>query len=178
MNKVLITNLISHEINCEELLNNISPNVLKDEGLEWNEVLHQEHRFSKEIIDSDLVIAIENIDAPHEEYAYFFFKVATSIEGNKAYIFNKVILEENLTDDFIRYCIGMVLQNLVNMDDLTTDRIILKENYPLSKVHINTTKRKVADEILQRFQLAKTGMAADEDISKLLRFGNDSFPEL
>jgi len=153
--------LIPHEINCNELIYCISPNVLKDEKLEWNKEENSEHQFSEDITNSDLVITIENIDEPYEEYAYFFFEIKIAPAGNKIFRLNKAVFDENLTDDFIEYCIAKVLDNLVCMDYSTTDRIFVTKNqpypYPLAQTHISDTKQKVTREIIDRYYSEKTG---------------------
>jgi len=129
----IVKKLISHDINCKELLaGHIWLNVLKEGEFEWNKEENSRHQFSEDIINSNLVITMENVDEPHEVYAYFFFDIKPLKDGNKAYFLNKAIFDEKLTDAFTEYCIDTVFGHIADSDNLATDRICIgrNESYP------------------------------------------------
>lgn len=164
-----IKKLIQHKYDCDEILYHISPNCLKDIDMEWNKKENISHPYAAEILNNDLVLTIADINEPYEVYAYFFFKVNKSELGIKAYQLTKIILDSEMSDDFIKYCISSILKNLLNGDDTIKDRVIIKDNYPLASYCFGETEQKVIKEILDEFHLGKEGMIPNGMFKDLLR---------
>lgn len=167
--EIIIKQLIYHRFDCNELLNHVSPNYIKDENLEWNAEGNKLHPFAEDMNHSDLVISIEDINEPHENYIYFFLKVVRPREGNRAYIINKVVFDKSLSDEFITNCVSYTLDTLINGDYTITDRLIARDNYPLSLQQLENTKQQVACELIEQFHLGKGEAIPDEMIERLLK---------
>ena len=69
----------------------------------WNKDDNINNPYAKEILNNDLVLSIEDLNEPYEVYAYSFFKVHKSELGNKAYQLTKIVLDSEMSDDFIKY---------------------------------------------------------------------------
>ena len=100
-----ITNLIQHNYDYDAISSNITTNCLKQIDMEWNKDDNINNPYAKEILNNDLVLSIEDLNEPYEVYAYSFFKVHKSELGNKAYQLTKIVLDSEMSDDFIKYCI-------------------------------------------------------------------------
>jgi|GEM_PF-3428832 len=164
-----IKDLIQHKYDYDAISSHISPNCLKDIRMEWNKDENINNPYAEEILNNDLVLSIEDLYEPYEVYAYFFFKVQKSESGNKAYQLTKIILDSEMSDDFIKYCISSILKNLLNGDDNIKDRVIVKDNYPLASYCFGETEQQVIKEILDEFHLGKNGMIPNEIFKNLLR---------
>lgn len=164
-----IKNLIQHKYDYDAISSHVSPNCLKDIGMELNKVENINNQYAEEILNNDLVLSIEDLCEPYEVYAYFFFNVQKSESENKAYQLTKIILDSEMSDDFIKYCISSILKNLLNSDNTIKNRVIVKGNYPLTSYSFKETEQKVIKEILDEFHLWKEDMIPNEMLKDLLK---------
>jgi hypothetical protein len=164
-----ITNLIQHNYDYDAISSNISTNCLKQIDI-WNKDDNINNPYAKEILNNDLVLSIEDLNEPYEVYAYSFFKVHKSELGNNAYQLTKIVLDSEMSDDFIKYCISSILKNLLNGDDTIKDRVIVNDNnYPLVSYSFKETEQKVIKEILDEFHFEKNDMTLNERLNDLVR---------
>lgn len=154
--EVIAIKLIQHNYTETELLNNCSPDTLKDLSLEWNDEGHKNHKFATEIKESNIVFSIKHISTK-EEYGYFFFNVIKAPEGNYAFIIKKVVLDINLTESYIKTSVCNVIELLNNGNFLRKDRLISNNNYPLTTYDLENTKIGLSNEILSLFHQKSTG---------------------
>ena len=165
-----ITNLIQHNYDYDAISSNITTNCLKQIDMEWNKDDNINNPYAKEILNNDLVLSIEDLNEPYEVYAYSFFKVHKSELGNKAYQLTKIVLDSEMSDDFIKYCISSILKHLLNGDDTIKDRVIVNDNnYPLVSYSFKETEQKVIKEILDEFHFEKNDMTSNERLNDLVR---------
>jgi hypothetical protein len=165
-----ITNLIQHKYDYDAISSNVSTNCLKQIDMEWNKDDNINNPYAKEILNNDLVLSIEDLNEPYEVYAYSFFKVHKSELGNNAYQLTKIVLDSEMSDDFIKYCISSILKNLLNGDDTIKDRVIVNDNnYPLVSYYFKETEQKVIKEILDEFHFEKNDMTLNERVNYLVR---------
>jgi len=163
--EIVVKELIQQQYDSDEALRNVSPNYLKDEGLEWNKEENSKHLYAEEIAQHDIVGAIENIAPPYERYAYFFIKVKTAKDKTKEFTFDKIIFDVNLNDTFIIYSVSWILNGLNSCCDIT-DSMVAERKYPLSDLHLLDTKQSVVREVLKAFHAAKGKIMQKQDKTK------------
>lgn len=162
--------LILHEYSNEDVRKNCVPNEMKTDVFEWNKETNRLHTFANDIQHSDIVYDIEDINHPEEKYGYFFFNKETSSSNITAYFINKIVLDEALQEDLIRFITKNVLLLLKNDNSLLSNRIIISKdkNYPLSEKSLSETTNAVADEIISMFITERDGFMNNPNTIKWL----------
>lgn len=162
-----VKRLILHEYSDEDVRKNCVPNALKSDTLELNRETNRLHPFANDILCSDIVFDIEDINHPQEQYGYFFFSKMVSPDGVIGYVFDKIVLDESLQEDFIRFVTKNVLLLLIDENNSVTNRIITRKgSYPLSERTLNETSNAVSDEIISWFITERDGFMNNPDTLK------------
>lgn len=155
--ELIVKQLIRHNYSLEDLQNNCSPDTIKDTNLEWNEKEHQNHPYSKDITDNDIVFSVKWCGR-NEEYAYFFFKKEVK-ETVTIYSFEKSVIDTNIPNEYLQSTLNLVIRLLNNGNYLNVDRLLYGGyNYPLVEYQLDDTISKISQNILLRFQAEQTGI--------------------
>ena len=149
--EIIVKQLIFHPYNEEYLINNCSPNALKQEYFEWDEDDNKNHPYADDIENNDIVISIRDIFTL-EDYGFFFFKVEHNNEINLFHI-TKAVLDNNLPKHFFDKAIHDILTTLVNGVYHDGDRLFINNDtsYPFYEPHVEQTKEKVASFIIKLY---------------------------
>ena len=164
--EVIVKKLVFKTISEEDLRKQCSPNALKDTNLEWNREDNKLHSFSEDIENNDIVISISDNQNGKDDYMYFFFtvkgspeKVNEGEEKPRLYYLNKVVIDRDLSEDYIKESVRNVLKVLNNGVSIRLDRLCINNNdrHPFYEAYINSTVNNVSDAIIREFKTQKTG---------------------
>ena len=156
--EIIVNQLVFHKYNEEYLINNCSPNTLKQEYFEWDEDSNKHHPYTDDIENNDIVISIRDISTL-EDYGFFFFKVEHN-NGINLFHITKAILDNNLPEQFIDKAIHDILTTLVNGVYHDGDRLFINKDisYPFYEPHVEQTKEKVASFIIKLYITQRDGI--------------------
>lgn len=166
--EIIVKKLVFKEISEEDLRKRCSPNTLKDTNLEWNREDNKLHNFAEDIENNDIVISIRDDQKGKDDYMYFFFtvkespeKVNEGEEKPRFYYLNKVVIDSDLPENYIKESVQNVLKLLNNGVSIRLDRLYINNNdrYPFYKEHLNRAINIVSEAIIREFKTQKTGMA-------------------
>lgn len=156
--KVDATKLVYHDYSEQYVISKCSPVLLKSLDKIGCEEPTLPSRYVLDFQDALWVYSIIDIHN-HENYGYFFFSIEYASAGNKKYTLTKVILDENLTENVIYKLVEDVITHLNGGNQLITNRLVARGDYPLVDYCLADSVAKVSDEIFAQFLQSKTGMA-------------------
>lgn len=167
--EIIVKKLVFKEISEEDLRKRCSPNTLKDTNLEWNREDNKLHNFAEDIENNDIVISIRDDQNGKDDYMYFFFTVKESPEkvkeGEKKprfYYLNKVVIDSDLSENYIKKSVQNVLKLLNNGEGIRLDRLYINNNdddrLPFFEARLNSTINIVSETIIRGFLKEKTGL--------------------
>ena len=155
--EIIVKKLVFKEIREEDLRKRCSPNALKDTNLEWNREDNKLHNFAEDIENNDIVISIRDDRNGKDDYMYFFFtvkespeKVNEGEEKPRFYYLNKVVIDSDLPENYIKESVQNVLKLLNN-------GVSINDRYPLYKEYLNSTINTVSEAIIRESKTQKTG---------------------
>lgn len=182
--EIIVKKLVFKEISEEYLRKHCSPNALKDTNLEWNREDNKLHNFAEDIENNDIVISIRDDQNRKDDYMCFFFtvkespeKVNEGEEKPRLYYLNKVVIDSDLSENYIKESVQNVLKVLNNGVAIRLDRLYINNNdrHPFYEAYLNRTINIVSEAIIREFKTQKTGMA--QLAPKMLEKLNKNAPE-
>ena len=172
--EIIVKQLIFHKFDEEYLINNCSPNALKQEFFDWDKDGDKNHPYVDDIGNNDIVISIRDISTL-EDYGFFFFKVEHS-NGINLFHITKAVLDNNLPEQFIDKAIHDILTTLVNGVYHDGDRLFINNDtpYPFYKPHVEITKNNIAAYIIKLYITQRDGIVplTEEQKERLKRIAD------
>lgn len=151
--EIITKHLVLHKYEETEILKNSAPNCLKAPELEYND--NSTHPFAKDIQNSDLAIEIKG---DTDTYMYFFITIDVAQMGNKRFKIEKIIIDENLSENCAIEFSKQALTTFINGDFTTKDYIVTDKPYPFYEHSKNEIIPSVIESIIDRFKFEKDGL--------------------
>lgn len=168
--KILIEKLVHHKYDCDEIITKASPNYLKDtsngEVVEINPADNAKHMFSEDISCHDLIVEIKD---ESDSYMYFFVNIQSALEGNKRYVIDKIIIDEGLSETYIKTLSRHAITTFVNGDKTTKHYIVTDKQYPFYSHTLKEIEPSVIDSIIKSYDVIKNGWSKSPSWLRLIK---------